>query len=71
VTDNIKQDNDFSGAYSLAAFCRAYSVGLTFVYQLIKDGKLRAVKVGRKTLILRDDALAWAKSLPAMRGAIN
>lgn len=66
VTD---QYDDFRGAFSLAAFCRTYNVGLTFTYQQIKDTKLRAVKAGSKTLILRRDAETWAKSLPEMRAA--
>ncbi len=57
------------GAFTIAAFGRAYHLGQTFIYQQIKDGKLRAVKVGRRTLILRRDAEAWVKSLPAMRAA--
>lgn len=61
--------DDLRGAYSLAAFCRNYNVGLTFTYQKIKDGKLRAVKAGSKTLILRRDAEAWAQTLPEMRAA--
>lgn len=63
------QYDDLRGAYSLAAFCRAYNVGLTFTYQKIKDGELRAVKAGSKTLILRGDADAWARSLPELRAA--
>jgi hypothetical protein len=55
--DALHQD-DVRGAYSLAAFCRVYNVGLTFVYQQIKEKKLRAVKAGAKTLILRRDAEA-------------
>jgi excisionase family DNA binding protein len=65
----LDADLDLDGAYSLAAFCRTYNVGLTFTYQNIKDGKLRAVKAGAKTLILRRDAEAWAHSLPEMRRA--
>ena len=59
-------DDDIREAFSPAAFCRAYSVGMTFTYQLIKDGKLRARKAGAKTLILRKDAESWASSLPAV-----
>ena len=33
----------------------------------IRTGRLRAVKLGRKTLILRVDAEAWAASLPELR----
>jgi hypothetical protein len=63
------QSDDLRGAYSLAVFCQTYNVGLTLTYQNIKDGRLRAVKAGSKTLILRRDAEAWAQSLPEMRAA--
>lgn len=61
--------DDLRGAYSTTAFCQTYHVGLTFLYQQIKDKKLRAVKAGAKTLILRRDAEAWARSLPELRAA--
>ena len=64
-----ERTKDLRGAYSLAAFCRTYNVGLTFTYQKIKEGKLRAVKAGGRTLILRRDAEAWAQSLPEMGAA--
>jgi hypothetical protein len=58
-----------TGALSVADFCRMYDVGQTFTYQQIKDGTLRAVKAGGRTLILRRDAEAWALALPPMRTA--
>lgn len=61
--------HDIRGAYSLAAFCRTYNVGPTFAYQQIKEKKLRAVKAGAKTLILRRDAEVWVRSLPHIGGA--
>lgn len=67
--DVPNQYDELRGAYSLAAFCRTYNIGLTFTYQQIKDNKLRAVKAGSKTLILRRDAETWAMSLPDMRAA--
>lgn len=67
--DVPNQYDELRGAYSLAAFCRTYNVGLTFTYQQIKDHKLRAVKAGNKTLVLQRDAEAWATSLPEMRAA--
>ena len=57
------------GALSIDQFCRQYNLGKTFIYQQIKDQKLRAVKCGYRTLILRDDAERWARSLPKMGAA--
>jgi excisionase family DNA binding protein len=53
-------------ALTLKDFCDAYRVCRETTYQEIRAGRLRAVKLGRKTLILRADAEAWAKSLPEL-----
>jgi excisionase family DNA binding protein len=55
------------GAFTLKDFCDAYRVCREKAYQQIRAGRLRAVKLGRKTLILRADADAWAASLPELR----
>jgi excisionase family DNA binding protein len=39
-------------------------VGRTKAYQEINEGRLRAVKCGKRTLILPDDYEQWLKSLP-------
>ena len=54
---------------TLKDFCDAYRVCRETAYQQIRAGRLRAVKLGRKTLILRADADAWAASLPELRTA--
>jgi excisionase family DNA binding protein len=54
-------------ASTLKDFCDAYRVCRETAYQQIRTGRLRAVKLGRKTLILRADADAWAASLPELR----
>jgi excisionase family DNA binding protein len=64
--ETLDQNDDTRGALTIAAFCKAFGVGQTFCYQQIKDRKLRAVKAGARTLILRRDAETWARSLPAM-----
>jgi hypothetical protein len=61
--------DDFCGALSIDGFCKLYALGRTFAYEQIKEGKLRAVKCSNRTLILRCDAEAWARSLPAMGAA--
>jgi excisionase family DNA binding protein len=54
-------------ALTLQDFCDAYRLCRESAYRQIRTGKLRAVKLGRKTLILRADAEAWAASLPELR----
>lgn len=49
-------------AYDIKTFCKAFSVSRTFVYEEMKAGRLQRRKVGRRTLIARDDALAWLHS---------
>jgi excisionase family DNA binding protein len=41
-------------------------IGRTKVYEQIAAGALRALKVGRRTLIKRDDALTWLDSQPVL-----
>jgi hypothetical protein len=51
-------------ARTVKQFCADYAVGKTLTYAEIKAGRLRAVKVGFRTLILHEDSEAWARSLP-------
>ena len=53
-------------ALSMAQFCRRYGVGRTKAYEEIKRGRLRARKIGRRTVIAVDDAEAWLQRLPRM-----
>jgi excisionase family DNA binding protein len=63
------EHDELRGALTIDSFCQTYRLGRTFVYKLIKDRKLRAVKCGTRTLILQHDAETWARSLPEMGGA--
>jgi excisionase family DNA binding protein len=54
-------------AYSVAEAGRKASVGRTTIYAEIKAGRLRAVKVGRRTLVLAEDLQNWLSSLPQAR----
>jgi hypothetical protein len=51
-------------ARTIKQFCADYAVGRTLTYAEIKAGRLRAVKVRFRTLILHEDSEAWARSLP-------
>jgi excisionase family DNA binding protein len=51
-------------AFPIDEFCRLYGIGRTTAYYEIATGRLRAVKVGRRTLVPHDAAEAWLAALP-------
>lgn len=61
--------DDQRRAYTLGEFCELYRTGRSFTYGEIRAGRLKAVKAGSKTLILKADAQAWEQSLRAIAAA--
>jgi excisionase family DNA binding protein len=59
-------DNENLGAFTVREFCKRYRLGLTLAYEMIKDGRLRAVKCGQRTLLLASDVKDWEQSLRAI-----
>jgi hypothetical protein len=53
-------------AYSRPEFCNAHGIGQTKFYEEVKEGRLKVRKVGRKTIVLRDDAEDWLQQLPTL-----
>jgi excisionase family DNA binding protein len=54
-------------AYSVPHACSMAGAGRTALYEAINSGALRAVKRGRRTLILDEDLRRWLQSLPSIQ----
>lgn len=57
-------DNGFKLAYSPEEAAEAMSLGMTAIYALLKSGRLRRVKYGRRTLIPRSSLEALLAERP-------
>jgi excisionase family DNA binding protein len=53
-------------AFSVAEACAAARIGRTSLYEAIRKGELRALKRGRRTIVLANDLRRYLESLPAL-----
>jgi excisionase family DNA binding protein len=53
--------------YTILQFVTTFGVSRSAVYREIRDGGLKAVKVGRRTMIRATDADAWLRRLEAFK----
>ena len=56
-------------AYTIEEAVEVSRVGRSSIYEVIKKGELRAVKRGRRTLILADDLERFLNGLKPMEAA--
>ncbi len=52
--------------HSIDGACEAANIGKTALYAEISSGNLRAIKRGRRTLILDEDLRRWLGNLPTV-----
>ncbi|MGV7030676.1 helix-turn-helix domain-containing protein [Methylobacterium symbioticum] len=58
-------------SYSVAEAVGASGVGRSFLYEQIKSGRLKARKLGRRTLILAEDLQSWLAALPTIKAGVQ
>ena len=64
---NAPTSNFYADALSISDACAMVGVGRTTIYAAIAEGRLKARKLGRRTLILRDDLTHFLVALPEIK----
>jgi excisionase family DNA binding protein len=64
MSDLKLPSHDGRYVFTINDFAAVFKIGRTTIYELIKAKKLIARKIGSRTVITRDDAINWLKSLP-------
>lgn len=55
--------------FSVEEFCETYDICRSLAYVEIREGRLKARKVGRRTIIAGEDAEDWFARLPRVKAA--
>jgi excisionase family DNA binding protein len=58
-------------AFAVREFCARYGICRQTFYDEVRRGRLRAVKLGKKTIVLRTDAEAWVATMPALELSVT
>ena len=63
-----KQDTNDHDADSVESFCEKNRISRAYLYKILKQGKGPVVrKIGRRSLITREDSAAWRAALPVRK----
>jgi Helix-turn-helix domain len=65
----LKQSAPQKRGFSVEQFCEIYDVGRSTAYNEIRAGRLKARKVGKRTIIGDEDAEDWFSQLPRVKAA--
>lgn len=60
---NVQTGHSDRKSYSIKEVGTLIGVGRTTIYEMIKEGELRAVKSGRRTIVLARDLESWIENL--------
>jgi hypothetical protein len=71
TSDRERQRRALRRAMSVRVFCETYDIGRTKAYEEINAGRLKARKIGSRTIITTDDAEDWLNALPAINEAVD
>ena len=54
---------------TIPEFCKSVNIGQTRFYQLLNSGKINAVKLGKKTLVKREELESFVSNLSPYNAA--
>jgi hypothetical protein len=61
--------DEITGARRLPKWAKDHGLSTSYVYLLVQQGKLRAIKIGRATVITNRDGAAFLRAQPELKSA--